>query len=143
MSTEVSLGDFQERFSSCLRPLISWLPPRAWGVDLPPLGGGESPGTPPWTTTRDVLFKKSLRQTPTSSTLQADTGTRHGSYKLDDYYPFALRMGATCTGFHPGQISDARPVPRLGQFRISGSRWGDLRGRSAGAQQAGLLARRN
>ena len=38
------LDDFQERFSSCFRPLISWLPPRAWGVDLPPLGGGESPG---------------------------------------------------------------------------------------------------
>ncbi len=38
------LGDFQERFSSCLRPLLSWLPPRAWGVDLPPAGGGQVGG---------------------------------------------------------------------------------------------------
>ena len=72
------------------------------------------------------LFAQYLRQVPTASAPPADTGTRHGSYKLDDYYPFALRMGATRAGFHPGQIPDARPVPRVGQLRISGSRWGDL-----------------
>jgi hypothetical protein len=30
------------------------------------------------------------RQIPTTSAPQTDTGTRYGSYKLDDYYPVAL-----------------------------------------------------
>src|SRR5262249_13191911 len=38
------LGDFRERFSTRLQTLIAWLSPYAWGVDLPPLGGGEGPG---------------------------------------------------------------------------------------------------
>ncbi len=61
---------------------------------------------------------------------------------LDDHHALAVRVGTAWPGLHPHGSARSRSVPGVGQFRVPDQRWGHLRGRSAGPDQDGLLARR-
>ena len=55
----LALGDFWERFSTRLHTCSPASRPVLGGVTSPRWGEDRSPSTLPWTTTREVLFKKS------------------------------------------------------------------------------------